>query len=43
MNVLVLKQDGDRPSDPVLFDKTIQLLPPPMALQISLASGVTDS
>ena len=37
-----LKQDGYRPSDPVLFDKTIQSLSASMALQTSLASGMTD-
>ena len=37
-----LKQDGYRPSDPVLFDKTIQSLSASMALQTSLASSMTD-
>ena len=37
-----LKQDGYQPSDPVLFDKTIQSLSASMALQTSSASGVTD-
>ena len=37
-----LKQDGYRPLDPVLFDKTIQSLSASMALQTSLASGMTD-
>ena len=37
-----LKQDGYQPSDPVLFDKTIQSLSASMAIQTSLTSGVTD-
>ena len=37
-----LKQDGYHPSDPVLFDKTIQSLSASMALQTSLTSGMTD-
>ena len=37
-----LKQDGYHPSDPVLFDKTIQSLSFSMALQTSLTSGMTD-
>ena len=37
-----LKQDGYRPSDPVLFVKLIQSLSASMALQTSLASGMTD-
>ena len=37
-----LKQDGYRPSEPTLFDKTIQSLSSSMALQTSLVSGMTD-
>ena len=37
-----LKQDGYRPSDPALFDKTIQSLSTSMALQTLLVSGMTD-
>ena len=37
-----LKQYGYRPLDPILFDKTIQSLSASMALQTSLASGMTD-
>ena len=37
-----LKQDGYRPSEPTLFDKTIQSLSSSMAMQTSLVSGMTD-
>ena len=37
-----LKQDGYHPSDPALFDKTIQSLSASMAPQTLLASGMTD-
>ena len=37
-----LKQDGYWPSNPALFDKTIQSLSASMALPTSLASGMTD-
>ena len=37
-----LKQDGYQPSEPSLFDKTIQSLSSLMALQTSLVSGMTD-
>ena len=37
-----LKQDRYRPSEPALFDKTIQSLSSSMALQTSLLSGITD-
>ena len=37
-----LKQDGFQPSEPALFDKTIQSLSSSMALQTSLVSGMTD-
>ena len=37
-----LKQDGYQPSEPALFDKTIQLLSSSMSLQASLVSGMTD-
>ena len=40
--LLQLKQDGYQPSDPVLFDKTVQSLSASMVLQTSLTSGVTD-
>ena len=42
MHALALTKDGYRPSDSVLFDKTIQLLSTLMALRTFLASGVTD-
>ena len=37
-----LKQDGYCPSDPVLFDKTIQSFSALMATQTSLTTGMTD-
>ena len=37
-----LKQDGYKPSEPALFDKTIQSLSSSMALQTSLVSCMTD-
>ena len=37
-----LKQDGYQPSEPELFDKTIQSLSSSMGLQTSLVSGMTD-
>ena len=37
-----LKQDGYQPSEPALFDKTIQSLSSSMALQTLLVSGMTD-
>ena len=37
-----LKQDGYKPSEPSLFDKTISSLSASMALQTSLVSGITD-
>ena len=37
-----LKQDGYRPSDSVLLDKTIQYLSASLAMQTSLTAGMTD-
>ena len=37
-----LKQDGYKPSEPSLFDKTISSLSASMALQTSLVLGITD-